>query len=90
MKLNELMEIVHRAYPDEHTRLCWDEKSQQTRGDQGDTLAEFIVREVAETYEATADTGEQIKAALDAMRWAAVELGAVIRGLDEAFTRRAE
>ena len=40
MKLNELLEIVHRAYPDEHTRRCWDAKKRKVRTGTGDTLAD--------------------------------------------------
>lgn len=82
MKLNELLEIVHAAYPDGITRLCWDEKGQRARGDQGDTLAAFIVREIADTYDGLADTGKQLNDALDAMQWASTELGAVITALE--------
>ena len=82
MKLNELLEIVHAAYPDGITRLCWDEKGQRARGDQGDTLAAFIVAEIADTYEGMATTGEQLDDALDALRRAATELGAVIAALE--------
>lgn len=83
MKLNALLEIVHRAYPEEHTRQCWDAKRQQARGDQGDTLAEFIVREIADTFDPDAPAEKQIDEALSAMRWACTELDAVIRALEE-------
>lgn len=83
MKLNELMEIVHGAYPDEITRLCWDAQKNQTRTDQGDTLAAFIVQEIADTYDGLADTGKQLNEALDAMQWATTELGAVIAALEK-------
>jgi len=82
MELNELMKIVDTGFPDGMVRLCWDEQTQQARGDRGDTLAEFIVREIADTFDATAATSEQIKTALDAMKWAAVELGSVISELE--------
>lgn len=82
MKLNQLMEVVHAGYPDGMTRLCWDEKGQQVRGDQGDTLAAFVVGEIADTYDGRATTGEQLDDALDALRWAATELGAVITALE--------
>lgn len=82
MKLNELMDVVHAGYPDGMTRLCWDEKGRQARGDQGDTLAAFIVAEIADTYDGMATTGEQLDDALDALRRAATELGAVIAALE--------
>ena len=83
MNLNDLMEVVHAGYPDGLTRLCWDMQKQQARSDQGDTLAAFIVAEIADTYDGMASTGEQLNDALDALRWAAIELGAVIAALEK-------
>jgi hypothetical protein len=82
MKLDELLEIVHQAYPDELTRVCWDSQKRCVRMGMGDTLAEFIVREILDTFEPDAPDAKQIGAALDAMRWAAIELGAVISALE--------
>ena len=84
MKLNALLEIVHRAYPEEHTRQCWDAKKQRVLTGTGDTLAEFVVGEVVDTYEETGTDDLQIGAALDAMRWACTELEAVVRALEAA------
>ena len=83
MTLNDLMEVVHAGYPEEHTRICWDAKRQKVRTGMGDTLAEFVVGEIADTYEETSTDDMQLGAALDAMRWAAIELQAVIRALEE-------
>ena len=83
MKLNELLEIVHRAYPSEDTRRCWDAKKQKVRTGAGDTLAEFIVREIADTFEIDAPEENQLDAALSAMRRACIELTGVIEALEE-------
>ena len=83
MKLNAILEIVHQAYPDEHTRHCWNAKKQKPQTGTGDTLAEFIVREIVDTFDVDADDKNQINAALCAMRRASVELGAVIKALKE-------
>ena len=83
MKLNELLEIVHRAYPSEDTRRCWDAKKQKVRTGAGDTLAEFIVREIADTFETDAPEENQFDAALCAMRRACAELTGVIEALEE-------
>ena len=83
MTLNDLMEVVHAGYPEEHTLICWDAKRQKVRTGIGDTLAEFVVGEIADTYEETSTDDMQLGAALDAMRWAAIELQAVIRALEE-------
>ena len=84
MKLNELLEIAHRAYPEEHTRLCWDAKKQKVRTGTGDTLAEFVVREIADTFDTDAPEENQLDAALSSMRWACTELTAVIEALEAA------
>ena len=90
MTLNELMEIVHGAYPDEQTRQCWDAKRQQARSDQGDTLAEFIVREIADTFDPDAPAEKQLDVALSEMRWACTELTAVIEALEAAKNAHAK
>ena len=83
MTLSELLEIVHRAYPSEDTRRCWDAKKQKVRTGAGDTLAEFIVREIADTFEIDAPEENQLDAALSAMRRACIELTGVIEALEE-------
>ena len=90
MKLNDLLEIAHRAYPEEHTRLCWDAKKQKVRTSTGDSLAEFVVREIADTFDADAPEENQLDAALSAMRWACTELTAVIEALEAAKNAHAQ
>ena len=88
MRLNELLEIVNAAYPDGATRACWDAKKRKARKDMGDTLAEFVVREIADTYDGMATNDEQLNDALEAMRRAAAELGAVIASLEKRKDER--
>ena len=90
MKINELLEIVHRAYPEEHTRQCWDAKKQKVRTGTGDSLAEFVVREIEDTFDAGAIEENQLDAALSAMRWACTELTAVIEALEAAKNAHAK
>jgi len=87
MKLNELLEIVHRAYPDEQTRGCWNPETQRTCGGSGDTLAEFIVREIADGFDAKATDRAQVADALLAMHRAQGELGAVAKALERRLER---
>ena len=84
MKLNELLEIVHRAYPSEDTRRCWDARKQKVRTGMGDTLAEFIVREIADTFGIDTPEEDQLDAALCAMCRACTELTGVIEALEAA------
>lgn len=52
MTLNELMGVVLVGYPDGAIVDCWDfGKGCLRPGDHGDSLASFIVREIAETYD---------------------------------------
>lgn len=83
MKLNDLLEVVHESYPDGVTRLCWDPVKQRVRKNSGDTLAQFIIAEIADTFDPSASDVKQLGDALDAMRWAAIELGSVISALDK-------
>ena len=87
MKLNELLEIVHRAYPDELTRKCWNREMQRPCGGAGDTLAEFIVREIADGYDAKATDRAQVADALLAMHRAQGELAAVAKALERRMER---
>lgn len=87
MKLNELLEIVHRAYPDEHTRRCWDAKKRKVRTGAGDTLAEFIVREIVDTYDAAATDRAQIADAVLAMNKAQGDLDAVAKALERRLEK---
>ena len=83
MKLNAILEIVHEAYPDELTRECWDKARQRARDGAGDTLAEFIVQEIADTYDAAASDEAQLYEALRVLRRACTEITGVIEALEE-------
>ena len=83
MKLNDLLEVVHESYPDGMTRLCWDPVKQRVRKNSGDTLAQFIIAEIADTFDPSASDVKQLGDARDAMRWASIELTAVIKALEE-------
>ena len=90
MKLNALLEIVHRAYPEEHTRLCWDAKKQKVRTGTGDTLAEFLVAELIDTFDPDESAEKQLDVALSEMLWARTELTAVIEALEAAKNAHAQ
>ena len=90
MKLNALLEIVHRAYPEEHTRQCWDAKKQRVRTGMGDTLAEFLVAELVDTFDPDESAEKQLDVALSEMLWARTELTAVIEALEAAKNAHAQ
>jgi hypothetical protein len=52
MKINDLMRLVAENYDDHGTDAFWDYKNEKVDCEgTGDTLAEFIVREIHDTFE---------------------------------------
>ena len=82
MTLAELLEIIHCHYPDEHTRQCWDDCTGRVVSNTGDTLAEFAVAEIADTFDASADTRDQLREASRVMNRAAETLHQLAGALD--------
>jgi len=87
MKRNELMEIVHAAYPEGLTKNCWDASRQRVRAGCGDTLAEFIVREIADTFEEGSTDRAQIADAVLVMNRAQSDLDSVAKALERRLER---
>jgi len=78
MTLNEIMEIANKAYPDAEIEQHWDVENQRLKPGLGqDGLAEFIVRELRETYDEAAGVLSQLETAEDAMLVGACELTTV-------------
>ena len=63
MKLRKLLLLASSGYPDDFVRLYAD----RPNGNHGDTLAEFIYRELQDTFDESATTQEQLAAAVSAM-----------------------
>ena len=80
MKLKELMAIADEAYPD---GLVW-RYYKQPRKNHGDTLAQFIVRELKDTYDAGATDAAQLAEATRVMISASREIWNVIRAFTAA------
>jgi len=88
MKINELMELVGEHYDDAGTNAYWDySESRCVDNMHGDTLAEFVAREINDTFEPEATTDEQLEEAIRVMQSARNQLNALIAGLEEAATR---
>lgn len=88
MTLNELLDIVHSAYPDGATRECWDAERGRASSGSGDTLAEFVVKEIADTYGAQNTDTEQLSEAVRVMERACGDIGDVIEALQSEFLKR--
>lgn len=85
MQLHEIMEIIHPAYPDEETRMCWSNKHKRPVVNSGDSLATFIVSEIVDTYDESATDHEQITEAVRVMQRARSELQSVIDALESSI-----
>ncbi len=76
MTLNELMRHAASAYPDGGIEDCWDIHAGTpiANPDPGDTLALFIVREIADTYDADATDSAQVQTVINALNRASNEI----------------
>jgi len=83
MKLNDIMEVVDKAYPDGFTQNYWDASAKRPDPTgSGDTLAEFVVREIYETYDKRATSKQQLEEAARVMRRAEETLALVAEVLE--------
>ena len=89
MQLHEVMEIIHPAYPDEETRLCWNAKRKRPSNGSGDGLATFIVREIADTYDENTSDQDQIEEAIRVLQRARYELQALVEALEASIQEAA-
>jgi hypothetical protein len=87
MKLEKIIKITDAAYPDGLIQQAFDANKDRGAEDElisvGDGLAEFIAREITETYDPRASSLEQIKEARRVMDNARTELGNVCQALSD-------
>lgn len=61
MTINELIKMASEVYPDGLVEQAWDMDREEMSTDfVGDTLAEFIARELSETFDPTGSTDEHL------------------------------
>lgn len=77
MKINDLMQIVSDSYPDGFTDQYWNYKLERPRKGSGDTLAQAIVLELHDSFDATATELEQLREATRRLDWMMEEIGGV-------------
>ena len=82
MRLATLIKVASGSYPDGAV-LDAHERGEAA----GDTLALFIAREIAETFEPGQATAEQLARAIEVMEKAQGEIGAVLSGLRRRLER---
>ena len=83
MKLSEIIAIASRAYPDSAVQAYFED----LEGQHGDTLAEFIVRELHDVHDANAGSQDQLSEAAKAIRRARDELDNVLAALEGEIER---
>ena len=90
MTLNAIVTRAASVYPDCWVLQYWDMKKQCTVDNRegGDTLAQFIARELHETFDPDAPDKEQLDMAIRKMREAAKDLQAVAASLDNLKRER--
>ena len=83
MTLNQLVCRAASAYPEAYVLNYWtlDKESPRANPDADDTLAEFVARELYQSYEPDASDGEQLATAVKLMQSAADDLQAVAHAL---------
>lgn len=82
MRLKELLDLANQGYPDGGLADYYDDQGQLVENT-GDSLARFVVIELAETYEDVADETRELQLirARDVIRRAAADLEGVLDGL---------
>lgn len=85
MTLNELMQKVIGAYPDpDSIAAYWNPGTGKMNKEAwGDTLAEFIVAEIMDTFDPGLSDSLQVSYACKAIRDAIADLEATLTGLKE-------
>ncbi len=63
LSLVELLKIANEAYEDGYLAEYFDPETGAARTGSGDTLAEFIVREIRDTFDANATRSAQLQEA---------------------------
>jgi hypothetical protein len=91
MTLNQLICSAASVYPEAFVLEYWSmaESEPQENRMGGDTLAEFIAREIYDTYDVNASDAEQIVSAVKAMQAAANDLQKVADALSNLAKQQA-
>lgn len=84
MKLDEIIQIADKAYPDGLVGCYFREPAE----DHGDTLAQFIAAEIQDTFNPKDSDCEQLEEAMRVLRKATNEIADVMDALDCEYRRR--
>ena len=83
MTLNQLIATAAGAYPEAYLLQYWDTEASEPKDNPvgGDTLAQFVAHELADTYDEAASDAEKIETAARKIREAARDLRTVANAL---------
>ena len=82
MTLVELLNRANKGYPDEFLAMYYDTDTGERISASGDGLAEFIVRELSETFDHDLDDDTQIQTATHVLQNAIRDLQTVIDAIE--------
>lgn len=83
MKLLELLNAANQGYPDGYLAEYYDTKTGVRKPGRGDTLAEFIVLELIDTFDSKTPDDSQIGIATQLLERARTDLLGVIQALED-------
>lgn len=87
--LAEILNIANEAYPDGFLSEYYDTRTGKRKTGSGDLLAEFIVEEITEVFDATATKEQNLEAAKKAILRAGSDADAVALRLQAAYEAEA-
>ncbi len=91
MKLVDLLDLANRGYPDGYLTEYYDARTGEPKSGSGDTLAEFIVKELVDTFDSEAEDELQTATAVQMLEHAVGDLEdtiAALNGLPGPLPRR--
>lgn len=83
MKLTDLLALASSGYPDDSVQVYVEQPDE----DHGDTLAEFVCRELQDTFEPGLPDVEQLAEARRVMENAIRDLQGVVQALDPSWRK---
>ena len=83
MTILDLLNKANKGYPDEFLSTYYNEKTGKPRKGSGDTLAEFIARELYETCSENQEDEAQIQCAVEMLERAVRDIQSVIDALED-------
>lgn len=85
MTLLQLLTKANRGYPDGFLATYFDAESGRPKPGSGDTLAEFVVKELADTFDPDATDERQIREAVCVLQRAQWDLHDAVRALEKTW-----